>query len=119
MNLHTALEICAWSMDLQAAGPEGGHEKLKLAPGLSRGEAWKQATRKATRDFRGLKYNPDTGLCILTSEEIGELHCVIVRRGSRHCVVSEDRSRNLGCGPSRKWARTRLRQVEYFKRKKA
>ncbi len=40
----------------------------------------------------------------------------IVKRGSRHCVTSEDGSKNLGCGPSKGWAEKRLQQVEFFKR---
>jgi hypothetical protein len=41
----------------------------------------------------------------------------IVKRGKKHCVVSEDGSKNLGCSPSRGGAERRLEQVEYFKHK--
>lgn len=46
------------------------------------------------------------------------LHCVIVKQGNEYCVKSEDRSKNLGCKPSKSGARKRLRQVEYWKNKK-
>lgn len=46
--------------------PNGGHETLKLKKGLSKKEAWRQARKKASQDFRGIKYDPHTGLCILT-----------------------------------------------------
>lgn len=39
----------------------------------------------------------------------------ITKKGKEWCVVSEDGSRNLGCGPSEEWATNRLRQVEFFK----
>lgn len=54
---------------------------------------------------------------ITGADELGDIHCVIVKKGSQHCVMSEDRSKNLGCGPSRAWAHKRLAEVEYFKRK--
>ena len=41
---------------------------------------------------------------------------MIRKRGSKHCVVSK-KGKNLGCSSSRKGAKKRLRQVEYFKHK--
>jgi hypothetical protein len=44
-----------------------------------------------------------------------DLHCVVVKQRNEYCVKSEDRSKNLGCKPSKEGAKRRLRQVEYFK----
>lgn len=41
----------------------------------------------------------------------------IAHRGSKWCITSEDGSKELGCGNDKKWAVTRLAQIEYFKRK--
>jgi hypothetical protein len=43
------------------------------------------------------------------------LNCVVVKEGGEYCVKSEDRSKNLGCKPSKAGAKKRLQQVEYFK----
>ena len=43
---------------------------------------------------------------------------MIKKKGSKYCVVSKSSGRNLGCSKSKKGAVKRLRQVEYFKRKK-
>ena len=48
-----------------------------------------------------------------------DLNCVVVKEGGKYCVKSEDRSKNLGCKPSKAGAKKRLRQVEYFKHLKA
>jgi len=48
-----------------------------------------------------------------------DLNCVVVKEGGQYCVKSEDRSKNLGCKPSKAGAKKRLRQVEYFKHLKA
>lgn len=45
-----------------------------------------------------------------------EIQAVILHKGTQWCVYSEDRSKNLGCGPTRTWAHRRLAQVEHFKR---
>jgi len=42
----------------------------------------------------------------------------IVQDGDEWCVHSE-KGKNLGCGPSKDWAESRLREVEYFKHKKS
>jgi hypothetical protein len=47
-----------------------------------------------------------------------DLNCVVVKEGNEYCVKSEDRSKNLGCKPSKEGAKRRLRQVEYFKHMK-
>jgi len=39
----------------------------------------------------------------------------IVMRDGKHCVVSEDGKKNLGCSDSLEGAKKRLREVEYFK----
>jgi hypothetical protein len=44
-----------------------------------------------------------------------DLHCVVVKEDNEYCVKSEDRSKNLGCRPSKAGAKKRLQQVEYFK----
>jgi|SRR5579859_6523921 len=49
---------------------------------------------------------------------IGDVKCIIRKKGSQYCVLSEDGSKNLGCGNSKEWARKRLAQVEYFKKRK-
>jgi hypothetical protein len=38
-----------------------------------------------------------------------------VKQGDKYCVKSEDKSKNLGCKPSKEAAKRRLQQVEYFK----
>lgn len=40
-------------------------EKVSLKAGLSKKEAYKAASKKATRDFRGMKYDKETGKCSL------------------------------------------------------
>lgn len=40
----------------------------------------------------------------------------IRKRGSEWCVLSR-KGKNLGCSPSKKGAKKRLAQVEYFKHK--
>ena len=52
------------------------------------------------------------------SDEVGDVQCIIRKRGNRHCVLSHDGKKNLGCGPSHQWAKNRLREVEYFKHQK-
>lgn len=47
------------------------------------------------------------------------LNCVVVKQGNEYCVKSEDRSKNLGCKPTKEGAKKRLQQVEYFKHVKA
>lgn len=42
----------------------------------------------------------------------------IRKKGSKYCVVSK-KGKNLGCSTSKKGARKRLGQVEYFKHKKS
>jgi hypothetical protein len=44
-----------------------------------------------------------------------DLNCVVVKDGGKYCVKSEDRTKNLGCKPSKAGAKKRLQQVEYFK----
>src|SRR5712675_1906502 len=44
-----------------------------------------------------------------------DLYCVVVKQGGEYCVKSEDRSKNLGCKPSKAGAKKRLQQIEYFK----
>ncbi len=40
---------------------------------------------------------------------------MIVKKGSKWCVVSEKSGRSLGCYKTKKEALHRLRQVEFFK----
>lgn len=47
-----------------------------------------------------------------------EMHFFIKQEGSNHCVKSHS-GRNLGCYPTAKGAKKRLKQVEYFKHMKA
>ncbi len=44
---------------------------------------------------------------------------MIVKRGTRYDVMSEDGSKRLGKGLSKKGAENRLRQVEYFRNRDA
>jgi hypothetical protein len=44
-----------------------------------------------------------------------DLNCVVVKESGEYCVKSEDRTKNLGCKPSKAGAKKRLQQVEYFK----
>jgi hypothetical protein len=39
----------------------------------------------------------------------------IVKQGSKYCLLSKKSNRNLGCYRSRKAAKKRERQVQYFK----
>ncbi|MDE1971282.1 MAG: hypothetical protein KGI50_06950 [Patescibacteria group bacterium] len=48
-------------------GAFGKKEVLQLPKGLTKKEAWKLACKKAKYDFRGAKYNPETGKMILCS----------------------------------------------------
>ena len=41
-------------------------QTVQLAPGLSRQAAYRAASKKAVRDFRGMTYNPRTGRAVLT-----------------------------------------------------
>lgn len=43
-----------------------GSQTFQLAPGLTKQEAYKAASKKARRDFRGCKYDRKTGLVVLT-----------------------------------------------------
>lgn len=40
---------------------------------------------------------------------------MIVKKGSKWCVLSEKTGRSFGCYKTKKEAAVRLRQVEYFK----
>ena len=42
---------------------------------------------------------------------------MIVKKGSQFCVMSKDKSKNLGCYDSEGEAKKRLSEVEYFKKK--
>lgn len=39
--------------------------EVQLDKGLTNKEAWKQAIKRATRDFRGMKYNEKSGKAVL------------------------------------------------------
>jgi hypothetical protein len=39
--------------------------RIRLKPGLSKKEAWQQVRKKPGKDFRGMKYNPRTGVAIV------------------------------------------------------
>jgi hypothetical protein len=42
---------------------------------------------------------------------------MIVKRGSKYCLISKSTGRNLGCYPTKKGAEKRERQVQFFKHK--
>lgn len=46
-------------------GPDGSSRTVQLKKGLERKQAYSAATKKAGSDFRGMKYNKETGKAIL------------------------------------------------------
>lgn len=49
---------------------------------------------------------------------LNELNETITKRGNKYCLLSKKTKRNLGCYKSRKGAKRRERQVQYFKHMK-
>lgn len=41
-------------------------QRFSILRGLGRAEVYKAASKKATQDFRGFKYDRKTGACVLT-----------------------------------------------------
>lgn len=82
-------------------------------------ENFEKRMRKGTKARPGIHTGPGAVPIqdVTGSQKVKAVRAYIVKQGSQHCVKSES-GKNLGCGPSATWAKKRLQQVEYFKRKK-